>query len=254
MGFKDITGEWQSWYENEYRSLDFPKCPKPIYFEFSLQEVLFAIFEKCNISTGNMQRERTKFGQIEQMISLFNFQDLFIIPGKDKEEWRKFREYAQQEFMIQGELDFSSLKYCKVICANQEDRALLIKLLGIDSIDFLDNIVIDELYYQNKNPSIYHSVENDRIKLMSNKKAEGYFILFCKNISLLEIIEGDVLKQEKDKITFKSKIEFINLSKIDITIKYVDEIYQEWFILSNYALVKKDYDEIKFKTTYRKAF
>ena len=109
------------------------------------------------------------------------------------------------------------------------------------------------LYYQNKNPSIYHSVENDRIKLMSNKKAEGYFILFCKNISLLEIIEGDVLKQEKDKITFKSKIEFINLSKIDITIKYVDEIYQEWFILSNYALVKKDYDEIKFKTTYRKA-
>jgi len=246
-------GEWHSWYEREYRLLDFPKCPKPIYFEFSLQEVLFAIFEYCNISTGNMQRKRTKFGKIEKMISLFNFQDLFIYPGMDSEEWKKFREYAQQEFMIEKELDFSSLNNFRIICANEDDQTLLINLLGNDSIDFINNIIVDKSYYRNENPSIYHSVENDRIKLISDKQAEGYFILLCENVSFLDIVEGDVLKYEFNKITFKSRIEIINSSKIEITVKYVDEINLEWFIFSNYELLKKDYDEIRIKTTQRKA-
>jgi hypothetical protein len=251
MGYERDDG-WYSWYDVDYRLLDFPKCPKPIYFEFSLQEILFLIYEKCHVSTGNMQRRKTRFGKLDQMTPLFNFEDLFINPGMDSDEWKRFKKYAQQEFMIENELDFSLIKYFKVICADQKDRALLINLLGEDSIEVVNNIVVDESYYRNENPSIYHSVENDRFIISTNKGAEGYFILYSKNVMTLDIISGDVLKHENDKITFKSHIQFLNIENADILVKYVDEINQEWFVFSNYELARKDYDDIRVETEKRK--
>ena len=185
------------------------------------------------------------------MIHLFNFQDLFINPGMDNEEWKKFREYAQQEFMIEKELDFSNLKYFKIICANEEDRTLLIKLLGADSIDVINNLVIDNSFYRNENPTIHHTISDDDILISSNKQAEGYFILTSENVSLLEILEGDVIKKENNKITFKSLLRIKHQSNIKVAVKYIDEIKQEWFILSNYELAKTDYDEIRIKTDKR---
>lgn len=253
MGYKDKFGAWHSWYDVEYRLLDYPKCPTPIYFEFSLQEVLFAMFEKCNISTGNMQRTKTKFGKIEALLHLFNFQDLFINPGMDSEEWRKFREYAQQEFMIEKELDFSSLTHFKIVCANENDRSLLIKLLGEDSVEVINNIVVRRSYYRNENPAIDIEILDNSLIISSSKQAEGYFILVGDNVSILEIVGGDIIKQEKNKITFKSSIEILNQSTIDITVKYIDEINQEWFIYSNYELKKKDYENIRVVTRNRKS-
>lgn len=249
MGYKNKFGEWHSWYDIDYRRLDFPKCPKPIYFEFSLQEVLFKNFEKCNISTGNMQRNRTKFGKIEEMIHKFNFIDLFINPGMDSEEWKKFREYAQQEFMVENELDFSNLNF-KIICSSNDDREFLIQLLGVDSIDVIGHIVVDSSYYRNENPSIRHNVSDDEIFISSPKKADGYFILTSDNISTLEVIEGDLIRYEEQKIIFKSFIKIKNHSKI--VVKYVDEIKQEWFVLSNYELRLEDYQDIRLKTYERK--
>ncbi|HRI01655.1 MAG TPA: DarT ssDNA thymidine ADP-ribosyltransferase family protein [Saprospiraceae bacterium] len=252
MGY-NIDGEWHSWYEREYRMLDFPKCPKPIYFEFSLQEILFTMFDKCNISTGNMQRKRTKFGKIENLMHLFNFEDLFINPGMDSDAWRKFREFAQQELMIKNELDFSKLNYYKIICANEEDKNLLIQLLGIDSIDFIKNIEVNSSYYRNENPVISHSITDDEIHISTFKKADGYFVLTKYGSSQLEIIDGDLIKQEGQRITFKSFVKIKNpLNKNRINVKYVDEINQEWFIFSNYALKSEEFENIKQETEKRK--
>ena len=170
----------------------------------------------------------------------------------DSEKWKKFREYAQQEFMVEKELDFSSLNYFKIICANEDDRALLIQLLGEDSIEVINNLVIDNSYYRNENPTILHNLKDNNLRISSNKKAEGYFILIGDDVSLLDIVTGDVIKQEKNKITFKSKIEINNPLIIDITVKYIDEINQEWFVCSNYKLKKIDYEEIRIKNTERK--
>ena len=240
------NGEWHSWYECEYRSLDFPKCPKPIYFEFSLQEVLFLMFEKCNISTGNMQRKRTKFGKIEKLIPYFNFEDLFINPGMDTEEWRKFREFAQQEFMIENELDISKLIYYKIICTNEEDKKLLIQLLGANSIDVIDKIEVNSTYYRNENPVISHKISDDDIYISTLKKAEGHFVLTNSGSSQLEVIEGDLIKQEKGNIKFKSFVRIKNPANANqIIVKYVDETNQEWFVFSNYELKSKEFENIK---------
>ena len=257
--YKNKTGELHSRYDTEYRQLGFPKCPNPIYFEFSLQEVLLKMAEKCSISTGNMQRNGSKYGNIGQMIHLFNFEDLFINPEMDREEWKKFNprmdsekwkkfgEFAQQEFMVENEFDFSNINYFKIICTSSDDRKLLIQLLGADSIDVIKNIIVDDSYYRNKNPSIKHNVSDDDICISSRKQADGYFILTTENVAYLGIIDGDVLKIESQKVIFKSFIKIKNQS--NIVVKYVDEINQEWFVFSNYELKPKDYDDIRVKTS-----
>ena len=140
----------------------------------------------------------------------------------------------------------------KIICANEDDRALLIRLLGADSIEVIENIIIDNSYYRNENPAIHTDFKNGNFLISTNKQAEGYFILIGDNVSILDTIKGDVIKQEKNKITFKSYIEISNPSNIDITVKYIDEINQEWFICSNYELKKRDYQDIRIKTIERK--
>lgn len=138
-----------------------------------------------------MQRNRTKFGKIVEMTHLFNFDDLFINPGMDSEEWRKFREFAQQEFMIKGELDFSLLDYYKIICTSEDDKKQLINLLGIDSINIINKILVDNSYYRNENPAVNCVQLENIITISTKKQAEGHFILSSEDINLIQILEGD---------------------------------------------------------------
>ena len=66
----ESNGDWVSWYEKA-RRFDFPKCPIPIFFRFSLQEVLFKNENKCCVSNGNMQTRSTQFGSLDRMINKF---------------------------------------------------------------------------------------------------------------------------------------------------------------------------------------
>lgn len=233
------NGEWHSWYEKEYRMLDFPKCPKPIYFEFSLQEVVFNQCEKCNISTGNMQRKRTRFGKIDDMVHLFNFEDLFINPGIDSQEWNKFREFAQQELMIEGELDFSKLNY-KIICATDDDKKLLIQLLGLYSLNVIDKIFVDKSYYRNRNPMIDCIQSDNKISISTLKKDDGYFVLSSAAINSIQIIQGDIIKQDEKRLFFKSNIQIENTIGNQIRVTYIDEVKKEYLVFANYKLELKD--------------
>jgi hypothetical protein len=68
---------------------------------------------------------------------------------------------------------------------------------------------------------------------------------------LLEILEGDVIKKENTRVTFKSLLRIKNQLNIKYAVKYIDEIKQEWFLLSNYELAKTDYDDIRIKNAKR---
>ena len=103
------------------------------------------------------------------MMHLFNFEDLFINPGMDSEDWRKFREFAQQEFMIEDELDFSTLE-CKIICATTKDKELLISLLGKDSLTIDNKIFVDNSYYRNENPAIDCEKSESQLTISTKKQ------------------------------------------------------------------------------------
>ena len=227
-------GDWVSWYEKA-RGLGFPKCPIPIFFRFSLQEVLFKNENKCCVSNGNMQTRSTQFGSIDRMINKFGFEDLYYTPEQyaTKEDYNRYRNYAQQEFLVKEELSFNDLSDFEIICPTETDRALLLNLLGQEDKDVFSKIVVDRAYYNNENPRVKIEQAENELHISTDFKGDGYFVLNGTNdVSEIEILSGKVSKIEKDKIIFNSRVSIANL-KQNINLNFIDESERSWFVYSN---------------------
>ncbi|MCR6719025.1 MAG: DUF4433 domain-containing protein [Chitinophagaceae bacterium] len=230
-GYESRQYGWVSWYEKA-RGLGFPKCPIPIFFRFSLKEVLFKNEEKCCISNGNMQTGSTKFGNIKTMINKFSFDDLFYTPQQysTKEDYNRYRNYAQQEFLVKDELSFNDLTDFEIVCPSDSDRTLLINLLGQEHKEIFSKIVVDGSYYNNENPRIRVEEEDSELHISTAFSGNGYFVLNGTNdIKEIEILSGDVSKMDKDKIIFKSYVSIGKL-KQSIRLNFIDESGRNWFV------------------------
>ena len=228
-GYYHRISGWVSWYEKA-RGLGFPKCPIPIFFKFSLQEVLFKNEKQCCISNGNMQKGSTRFGGVEKMINKFGFDDLYYIPGQGatKEDYNKYRNYAQQEFLVKDELSFDDLSEFEIICPSDADRTLLINLLGQENRNIFSKIVVDRSYYNNENPRVIIKEEEAELHIKTEFSGQGYFVLSGTSAEI-EILSGDVSKMDKDKIIFNSYISLGNIQQ-NIRLNFIDESGRNWFV------------------------
>ncbi|MGI6410221.1 MAG: DarT ssDNA thymidine ADP-ribosyltransferase family protein [Bacteroidales bacterium] len=227
----ETHGNWISWYDKA-RGLGFPKCPIPIFFRFSIKEVLFKYEKKCCVSNGNMQADSTQFNSIEKMLDKFNFDYLYSNMSYDKEHNRKYMNYSQQEFLVKDELSFNDLFEFEIICPSEADRTLLINLLGNEHKDIFSKIVVDRSYYNNENPRVRIEEDDSELHISTNFIGEGYFVLNgTTDIKEIEILVGDVSKTSKDKIIFKSNISLGNVNQ-NIQLYFVDESNRSWFVYS----------------------
>lgn len=229
----ESNGNWVSWYDKA-RGLGFPKCPIPIFFRFSLKEVLFKHEKECCVSNGNMQTSATKFGSIEEMINKFGFEDLYYTPQQyaTKNDYSRYRNYAQQEFLVKNELCFDDLSDFEIVCPSGQDRKLLINLLGSEQKDIFSKIVVDRTYYNNENPRVRIEEEESELHIKSEFDGKGYFVLNgTSNIKELEILAGDVSKLDKDKIFFNSFVSIGNINQ-NIQLNFIDESGRNWFMYS----------------------
>ena len=230
-GYNSNNYGWVSWYEKA-RGLGFPKCPIPIFFKFSLQEVLFKDEKQCCISNGNMQTGSTQFGSIEKMTNKFGFEDLYYTPREyaTKEDYNRYRNFAQQEFLVKDELSFNSLQDFEIICPTDSDKKLLINLLGQEHREIFSKIVVDRSYYNNENPRVRIEEEDAELHISTSYNGDGYFILNGKSdLKEIDILVGDVIKTAKDKIIFKSNVSLGNLNQ-NIRLSFIDESGRNWFI------------------------
>lgn len=225
----ETQGNWISWYDKA-RGLGFPKCPIPIFFRFSIKEVLFKNEKKCCVSNGNMQADSTQFNSIEKMLDKFNFDYLYSNMSYDKEHNRKYMNYSQQEFLFKDELSFNDLIDFEIICPSEADRTLLINLIGNEHKDIFSKIVVDRRYYNNENPRIRIEEEDSELHISTNFSGEGYFVLNgTPDIKEIEILVGDVTKTSKDKIIFKSNISLGNVNQ-NVQLNFIDESNRNWFV------------------------
>lgn len=217
------------------RNLGFPKCPIPIFFKFSLKEVLFKNENKCCVSNGNMQKNATQFKPVELMLDKFNFQYLYSDIGDGLEN---YMNYSQQEFLVKDELSFKNgeLNDFEIVCPSEADRTLLINLLGNEHKDIFSKIVVERSYYNNENPRVRIEEEDSKLHIYTDFNGEGYFVLNgTSDIKQLEILVGDVTKTSKDKIIFKSNISLGNV-KQNIQLNFIDESNRSWFVYSKKIL------------------
>jgi hypothetical protein len=230
----ESNGDWVSWYEKA-RRFDFPKCPIPIFFRFSLQEVLFKNENKCCVSNGNMQTRSTQFGSLDRMINKFSFEDLYYTPQKyaTKEDYKRYRNYAQQEFLVKNELLFNDLSNFEIVCPTETDKVLLINLIGKDHKEVFSKIVIDSSFYNNKNPRVRINEEENELHIKSEFNGQGYFVLnSTSNIKKIDILSGDISKMDDNKIIFNSHVSLGNLNQ-NIRLEFIDESERSWFVYAN---------------------
>jgi hypothetical protein len=230
-GYESKQYGWVSWYEKA-RSLGFPKCPIPIFFRFSLKEILFSKAEMCCISNGNMQTRSTKFVTIEKMINKFRFHDLYYTPHQyaTKDDYNRYRNSAQQEFLVKDELSFNDLNDIEIVCPSDTDRTLLINLLGQEHKEIFSKIVVNRKYYNNENPRIRVEEEDSELHISTAFNGDCYFVLNgTSDLQEIEILSGDVAKVYKDKIVFNSYVSIGNL-KQNIRLNFIDESGRNWFV------------------------
>lgn len=230
-GYESKESGWVSWYEKA-RSLGFPKCPVPIFFKFSLQEVLFKNERACCISNGNMQTNSTTFGSIDSMINKFSFDELFFTPSDyaTKEDFNRYRNYAQQEFLVKDGLSFNDLTDFQIVCPSDADKRLLLRLLGEEHKELYSRIVVNRNYYNNENPRVRIEEEGSELHISTTFKGNGYFLLSCsKGVKELEILTGDVSKMDKDKIFFNSYVSIRSINQ-SMQLNFIDESDRDWFV------------------------
>jgi hypothetical protein len=245
-GYRNKEGDWHSFYDIEYSMLGFPKCPIPIYFVFSLKDVLDNGNNLVQISAGNMQRRTTNFGPIEDMYCQFNFNDLFIYPKYEKEDWRKYRNYAQQELLIENEFEFSNLNNFQIFCHNEQHRQLLINLIGISDNKLTYKIKVDSSLFRNENPDIRITNFRGAFSLRTKRKAKGYFEIIFSDSADIVGLEGDLIDYLENGVRFKSHINFPVPDKaVYFSIFFIDECKTKWFVHANCKFDKCLLDPLK---------
>ncbi|WP_417558321.1 DarT ssDNA thymidine ADP-ribosyltransferase family protein [Mesoflavibacter zeaxanthinifaciens] len=230
-GYKTKDGDWVSWYEKS-RGLSFPKCPIPIFFKFSLKEVIYDEKLKNCISNGNMQTKSTRFGPIEEMLNNFDYHKLYYTPKKydTKDDYRIYRESSQQEFLIQDELDFSDYKDFEIICATDVDKVLLEKMLGDEYQKLFSNITVNPYYYNFDNARVDVAFVENNVSINSDFEGDGVFSLETNStIDKNKIQDGNVTSIMDSKILFKSNLSLLSFVE-PFKIKFIDESKREWLI------------------------
>lgn len=232
-GYENKQDGWFSWYDKA-RALGFPKCPVPIFFRFSIKEVLFKQAENCCISNGNMQTGSTIFGSIDTMVNKFGYDNLFYTPENyaTTEDYNRYRTFAQQEFLVKDELSFKDLIDFEIICSSDTDKALLVRLLGKGSEDIFSKILVNENLYNNENPRIQIEESNNELHISTPFDGEGYFLLSAVDTRKIDILSGDVIKIDIDKVVFKSFISIGNIAE-RVQLYFIDESNRRWFVYSN---------------------
>lgn len=224
-----------SWYEKA-RALGHPKCPIPIFFRFNMQEVLFAKGVDCRISNGNMQTSSTSFGKIAAMIDRFNVDRLYLTPPSDPWKWgsddyKDYIDFAQQEFLVKGELDFSELRDYQIICSCDGDKKLLLALLGDSAQELIGKILVDRSYYNLSNPRIVVSTGAQGTLEISNElDADGYMTLEPFYDKDLEKITGGKIERLIDNmLVFRSDLRLEDFTH-PFRLTFTDESSRNWFI------------------------
>lgn len=248
---KDSNGFWheeKKFYYPKSRNLGFPKCPTPIFFKFSLKEILHKERLNCYMGNGNMQTNNAILGKFETMVDKMFYNKLFM--EFSPMEWEDYLRFSQQEFLVKNELQFIDLIDFEIICPSEEGKELLISLIGVENKDVFSKIITDENYYNNENPRVKVEFTDSELHINSEFNGAGYLSFYPNSqIDSTNIESGDIEKCDSDKLIFKSHLRLKNYNN-GFRLTFTDESKREWFI--HQAGVNKTQEEIKYPQSIEK--
>ena len=226
-------------------NLGLPKCPIPVFFKFSIDEVFNNQFDKCYISNGNLQTNWARIGTVSEMYNLFDFNDVYsTIQSTSDGDWRTYINKSQQEFLVRDQFDFSAIHNYEILVRNRSDLFQLKHLLK-DYPNVVQKIRIadyDDDIYLNNNKEIEYNLEGNTVSVSTNYNGNGsrsgYFEMEIEE-GTYRINSGQVLSKTGNTIRFYPGINIEFESEPCLKVTFKDQVTNKkpWQIL-NYC--KKD--------------
>lgn len=151
---------------------DEPVCPVPVFFIIPLDEALK--LPDWNVSLGSLASAEVKFGNSLEIVSQFNFTDIY----KDIHEvaLEKFKVVSHQEFLMKEKLDLTGISYRLGVQDVNAKQALLAMLGEADK--WSDKITVLADLYHGGNPRVDITASPNLIKATFDHRGyDGSFIL-----------------------------------------------------------------------------
>lgn len=250
LGRYNWSGKWISKYPSAV-NLGLPKCPVPVFFRFDLEEVLTAMQEKCFYSDRNMQSDCPIIYNVlkepDHLMTEYLYstmQDAYNTArrggGYDsflhRCEMDKVKKYSQQEFLVDTEFDFSTLKNFEIICYDDKYAELLKSLLGEDPICDKITCWCDESLFERENRSIAFEEKDGFTSISSDYKDEHYYLIKSQSLDKihLDVEPASVIAETSNSIKLREPVRW-ETTLLPLQVFFVDPKARtkEWLIYEN---------------------
>lgn len=227
--------KWVNYYP-EARNFGLPKCPIPVFFKFSLKEVLGKMKQSCFYSSGNMQSNAARIYNVCESPNNLNINHLYstIADGIDI-----FRKYSQQEFLVLNDFDFSELNSFEIICYDEQYKDLLLQLIGDDDIKAKISTNGYKIFHKN-NRSIKLNEIGSSISISTDFQDDAYFRLESNNLKELKILNPEAIKKETSTEIYAYPKLIFEKTTHPIQVHFVDKSIgiRDWLIYDNSGINK----------------
>ncbi len=206
-------------------ALGLPKCPLPVFFVFDVEELLSAMPNLCYYSNGNMQKDSSKCFKVIEEPNRIKAKEIYIY------DQRTFNE-RQQEFLVDGELDFSKLKNVEIYCYDSYQVEMLKN--EIKGTKWEDIVKVGKPLYEYANKILTFEETTETIKISTNFKSPfEYRICYEGSIVPTIINKNSVLRQRGNNIYASHSIEIKKDAPFEIYFEVSSPKTGSWLIYKN---------------------
>lgn len=219
---KDIDD--RKYYEKALK-LGLPKCPLPVFFIFDIEELLSVMPDLCYYSNGNMQKDASKCFKVVENPNRIKAREIYI------NSFDTFDE-RQQEFLVEGELDFSKLKHVSICCSDSYQAEMLKKELK--GTKWADVVTVNGNLYEHDNKELYYYEKTDAVEISTNYHNPFEFKIVYSGADVPVIVNSyDISRQRGNSIYVKSHIEVKKNVPFEIYFEVDSPRAGSWLIYKN---------------------
>lgn len=219
---KDL--EDSRYYERAY-NLGLPKCPLPVFFVFDIEELLSVMPDKCYYSNGNMQKDSSMCFKVVEDPSWIRAKEIYVDGTNNFEE-------RQQEFLIDGELDFSTLRNVQIYCYDDYQAEMLKKEL--EGTKWVDAISWDYSLYEHCNKEIDFFEDDASISIRTNYRCPFELrVSYIGSKAPTILNTSDVLRHRGNDIYVASLVEIKKDVPFKVYFEVNSPIMGSWLIYKN---------------------
>lgn len=211
-------------YYNKAYKLGLPKCPMPVFFVFDVEELLMSMPDKCYYSNGNMQKDSSRYFRVIEEPNRIKAREIYI------NSYDTFNE-RQQEFLVDGELDFSRLKNVEIFCYDSFQATMLREELK--GTQWEDVVTEGKSLYERTNKELFFNDSSESIRISTDYLDSFEFKVSYTGDDPTIVNKNNVTRQRGNSIYVSSMVEIKKDVPFEVFFEVNNPSVGSWLIYKN---------------------